>query len=127
MENYDRVKQAKEKFKAKTGFTPEQMGTPIAYEWHNSVIFAPSKRALWALLEEWRLNKVLLSLASAMFVVCLIGGIVTVICAFYSWKVAAVTAAVTGVGLGTLGSVFYAFIKKRRRCQNIHKNQFFFA
>ena len=125
MENYDIIEQAKKDFTAKTGFTPEQMGTPVVYRWQNSVIFASSERVINALLKEWHLNKVLLTLTSAILIVAACGIVTTILTAFYFGLAVVISVIATVVCLGILGVVFYHLNAKRRKCQRIHQNQFF--
>ena len=125
MENYDIIEQAKKDFEAKTGFTPEQMGTPTAYRCQDTVIFASSERVINALLHEWHLNKVLLTLTVAMLIVAACGIVTTILTSFYSGQAVVISVSVTVVSLGILGFVFHYLNAKRRKCQRIHKNQFF--
>lgn len=125
MENYEIIEQAKKDFTAKTGFTPEQMGTPVVYRWQNSVIFASSERVINALLKEWQLNRVILTLTSVILIVAVCGIVITILTAFYSARAVVLSVIATVVCLGVLGLVFLYLSAKRRKCQRIHQNQFF--
>lgn len=125
MENYEIIEQAKKDFTAKTGFTPEQMGTPVVYRWQNSVIFASSERVINALLKEWQLNRVILTLTSVILIVAVCGIVITILTAFYSSRAVLLSVIATVVCLGVLGLVFLYLSAKRRKCQRIHQNQFF--
>lgn len=125
MENYEIIEQAKKDFTAKTGFTPEQMGTPVVYRWQNSVIFASSERVINALLKEWQLNRVILTLTSVILIVAVCGIVITILTAFYSGRAVVLSVIATVVCLGVLGLVFLYLSAKRRKCQRIHQNQFF--
>lgn len=125
MENYEIIEQAKKDFTAKTGFTPEQMGTPVVYKWQNSVIFASSERVINALLKEWQLNRVILTLTSVILIVAVCGIVITILTAFYSGRAVVLSVIATVVCLGVLGLVFLYLSAKRRKCQRIHQNQFF--
>lgn len=125
MENYEIIEQAKKDFTAKTGFTPEQMGTPVVYRWQNSVIFASSERVINALLKEWQLNRVILTLTSVILIVAVCGIVITILTAFYSSRAVVLSVIATVVCLGVLGLVFLYLSAKRRKCQRIHQNQFF--
>ena len=124
MENYDIKEKARQDFEAKVGYTPEQIGTPFSYVWKNCIIYASSKRVIWALLEERRLNNKIISVSAVgLAIVVILLGLVFFV-SFYTVVLTIAVAIMLSTAIVALIIALQILNHKRKQCQKIHQNKF---